>query len=80
MGVLGINPWIGLVIVVVIVACIGVFLERIVFRPFLEDFNRQVMIGVALISILTTTVNVTVGGQSLVLPKLITGTLEAGAY
>ncbi len=77
---LGLNQWLGLLIVVVLFSGLGVFLERFCFRPFIGDFNRQIMIGVAIIAILETSVNILIGSQMYIIPTFIEGTLKAGAY
>lgn len=79
-GALGLNQWLSLVMVMVVMAGFGLFIEKFCFRPFLGDFNRQMMIGVALIAILTTTVNILIGSQSYVIPAFVEGNLPAGAY
>jgi branched-chain amino acid transport system permease protein len=75
---LGINEWLGLLIVVILFGGVGVFLEKFCFRPFIGDFNRQIMIGVALITILETSVNIIIGSQMYTIPAFVSGTLEAG--
>lgn len=77
---LGINQWIGLIIVVVLFAGLGLFLEKFCFRPFIGDFNRQIMIGVAIIAILETSVNILIGSQMYIIPTFVEGILKAGAY
>jgi branched-chain amino acid transport system permease protein len=77
-GALGLNQWLGLIIVVVLFGGIGVFLEKFAFRPFVGDFNRQIMIGVALITILETSVNIAVGSQMYTIPAFVEGTFKAG--
>jgi branched-chain amino acid transport system permease protein len=79
-GALGINQWIGFLLVVIVIAALGVFLEKFCFRPFLGDFGRQLMIGVALIAILTTGVNVSIGSRTFVIPQFAKGVLNAGPY
>jgi branched-chain amino acid transport system permease protein len=79
-GALGLNEWVGLLATIIVIGAFGLFLEKFCFRPFIGDFNRQIMIGVAIIAILTTTVNILIGSQSYVIPTFVKGTLEAGAY
>jgi branched-chain amino acid transport system permease protein len=79
-GTLGLNQWISLIVVVILFAIIGLFLERFCFRPFIGDFNRQIMIGVAIIAILETSVNILIGSQMYIIPTFVKGTLKAGAY
>jgi branched-chain amino acid transport system permease protein len=79
-GTLGLNQWVGLILVVIVIGAFGLFIERFCFRPFIGDFNRQIMIGVAVISILETSVNNLIGSQMYIIPTFVKGTLEAGAY
>lgn len=80
MATLGINEWLGFGIVVVIIALFGVLLERTCFRPFLGNFNHQIMVGVALIVLLNTTMTILVGDRTFMLPALLDGSLGSGAY
>jgi branched-chain amino acid transport system permease protein len=79
-GALGLNQWLGLMIVVILFAALGLFLEKFCFRPFIGDFNRQIMIGVAIIAILETSVNILIGSQMYIIPTFVEGTLKAGAF
>jgi len=56
----------------------GVFLERFCFRPFVGDFNRIIMVCVAVIVILQTSVNIIVGTQIVSLPPFAEGVLRIG--
>jgi len=76
----GLNQWIGLSIVILVMGCVGIFLERIAFRPFVGDFNSQVMVGVALIVILTSSINISVGTGTFVIPQLVEGAATVGKY
>ena len=80
MGALGLNHWLGFIIVIVLIAILGIFLEKFCFRPFLGDFNGQIMICVAISVILTTTLNVAVGSRTFMIPALVEGSLGTGAY
>ncbi len=55
---LGFNNWIGLLLSTLIVAGFGLFLERFCFRPLKGDFNRILMICVAITGILQTCANI----------------------
>ena len=74
----GIEHWLGLLLTTLIVAAFGVFLEKFCFRPFVGNFNRIVMIGVALTVILQTTVNIIAGTKLLAIPTFWGGLFEAG--
>jgi branched-chain amino acid transport system permease protein len=74
----GLNPWIAVLLSAVIVGSFGLFLERFCFRPFINDFNRIVMIGVVIIIFLETTVNIIAGTQTLGLPPFLSGSTQFG--
>ena len=64
----------ALVVSAIVLAAVGLLLERIMFRPFMADFDRIIMIGVALMTIGQTIANVLTGSQALVIPSYATGT------
>lgn len=69
----GMNNWLAMVVAAVVLAAVGLLLERVMFRPFLADFDRIVMIGVALMTIGQTIANILTGSQALVIPSYATG-------
>lgn len=75
---LGINNWIALIITVIILAALGIFLEKFCFRPFAGDFNRVLMVCIAIILILQTSVNLMVGTKIMAIPSFIEGVFRAG--
>jgi branched-chain amino acid transport system permease protein len=75
---MGVNQWAALIISALVVGAFGIFLERFCFRPFVGDFNRTVMICVAVIVILQTSVNIIVGTQITSLPPFAEGVLDVG--
>jgi branched-chain amino acid transport system permease protein len=77
---LGFNQWIALLLTVLIIAAFGVFLERFCFRPFVGDFNRIVMVCVAIAVILQTAVNIIAGTKTLALPPFVEGVFRAGTF
>jgi branched-chain amino acid transport system permease protein len=77
---LGINHILAMAMSVVIVSGLGLLLERFCFRPFVGDFNRTVMICVALTMILTTTVNIIIGTQQLAIPTFAEGLFKFAGY
>jgi len=77
---LGVNPWVALLLATLIVAAFGVFLEKFCFRPFVGDFNRTIMICVAITMILQTTVNIMVGTKVLALPAFAEGIFRLGSF
>jgi branched-chain amino acid transport system permease protein len=75
---MGVNQWAALIISALVVGAFGVFLEKFSFRPFVGNFNRIVMICVAVIVILQTTVNILAGTQITSLPPFAEGVFRAG--
>ncbi len=77
----GMNNWLAMVVAAIVLAVVGLLLERVMFRPFLADFDRIVMIGVALMTIGSTIANILTGSQALVIPAYATGSTEiAGVF
>jgi branched-chain amino acid transport system permease protein len=75
---LGINQWLALLLTTLIVAAFGLFLEKFCFRPFVGDFNRTVMVCIAIAVILQTAVNIIYGTKTLALPGFVEGVFRAG--
>jgi branched-chain amino acid transport system permease protein len=75
---MGVNQWASLIITAVVIGAFGLFLERFSFRPFVGNFNRIIMVCVAITVILQTGVNIIVGTQILSLPPFAEGVLRAG--
>ncbi len=75
---LGFNPWISLIISVIVVGASGLFLERFCFRPFQSKPTHMIVMAIALIIILETTVEVTLGGVTRALPAFVPGIFKAG--
>jgi branched-chain amino acid transport system permease protein len=75
---LGLPLWVAMLLATVVVGLLGVFLERVCFRPFVGDFNRSVMICVALTVLFQTTVNIMAGAKTLALPPIAEGVLHYG--
>ena len=74
----GLNVWFSLILTVVIVSLFGLLLERLCFRPFFGDFDRSLVVGIALILILQTTIVITRGQESLSIPPFMEGFLRYG--
>ena len=75
---LGLNPWLSLILAAGIMALFGLFLERLCFRPFYGDFFSSVIMSIALIFILQTSINLTVGVHVRSLPAFVPGILRFG--
>lgn len=76
--VFGLNQWLSLILAAAIMALFGILLERFCFRPFYGDFFRSVIMSIALIFILQTSINLTVGVHVRSLPAFVPGMFKAG--
>jgi branched-chain amino acid transport system permease protein len=65
---------------VLVAAAFGVVVERFLFRPMKADFNRTMMVCIALSTILVTTFNLFLGTKVLAIPSFIEGTTGIGPY
>lgn len=77
---MGMNHWLAIPLTIILISALGIFLEKFCFRPFIGDFNRQVMICVALTVILTTTMNIWLGASNVSIPTFVTGVLGPPPY
>jgi branched-chain amino acid transport system permease protein len=77
---MGLNPWTALCLATLTVAAFGAFLEKFCFRPFLGDFNRIVMVCVAITIVLQTLVNILEGGEVQTLPPFVAGIFRVGRF
>jgi branched-chain amino acid transport system permease protein len=75
----GLNQWLSLLLAALIVGLFGLFLERFCLRPLSGNMYRILVMVIALILILETTVNVAVGTLVRSLPAFVPGILRAGA-
>jgi branched-chain amino acid transport system permease protein len=75
---LGLNQWVALLISVILVGASGLLLERFCFRPFQTKPTHMIVMAIALIIILETTVEVTLGGVTRALPAFLPGILRTG--
>ena len=65
---------------VLVAAAFGVVVERFLFRPMKADFNRTMMVCIALSTILVTTFNRFLGTKVLAIPPFLEGTTGIGPY
>jgi branched-chain amino acid transport system permease protein len=75
----GLNVWVAVLISMIIIGAFGLFLERFCFRPFSGDMFRTIVIAIAVIIILETAINVSVGSVGIrAIPILASGRLGIG--
>lgn len=75
----GWNQWLSLLLSMIIMGAFGLFLEKFCFRPFFGDMYRTIVMTIAIILVLETTVNILVGVHIRSLPAFVPGILRAGA-
>ncbi len=75
----GLNQWLSLLLSALVLGLAGLFLERFCFRPFAGDPNRTIIMAIALILVLETTINVLAGGVTRTISPFVPGLLKAGA-
>ena len=74
----GFNQWLSLLISIIIMSAFGLFLEKFCFRPFFGDMNRTIVMSIAIILVLETSVNLLVGVHVRSLPAFVPGILKVG--
>lgn len=74
----GMNNWIAMLLSTVVMAGVGILMERFVFRPFMKEFNRVVMVSVALMTMLQQVAVFISGSQTISIPKYAEGSLNLG--
>jgi branched-chain amino acid transport system permease protein len=72
----GINLWLSFVLSVIVIAGLGVFLERFCFRYATGNLDRMIIITIAIILILENGINVTVGAYVRSLPSFAPGIIK----
>ncbi|MGB6065488.1 MAG: branched-chain amino acid ABC transporter permease [Desulfomonilaceae bacterium] len=75
----GLNQWLSLLLSALALGLAGLFLERFCFRPLAGDPNRTIIMAIALILVLETTINVLAGGVTRTISPFVPGILKAGA-
>jgi len=75
----GLNQWLALVLSAGLMALFGLFLERFLFRRFYGDFFSSVIVSIAIIFVLQTTINLTVAVNVRALPSFAPGMLHLGS-
>lgn len=76
----GLPGFVAFPLTVLVAAAFGILVERFLFRPMKADFNRTMMVCIALSAILVTTFNLFLGTKVLAIPSFIEGTTGIGPY
>jgi len=75
---LGFNPWAATVLSVLVMGAFGIIMEKFFFRPFVGNFNRTVMVCIAITIVAQTAINILEGGKIQALPVFVEGVFKAG--
>ena len=75
-GEYGLSPWTSLLLSVLIISSFGLILEKFCFRPFFGNMNRTIVVCIALIVIIETTVNIAVGTYIRSIPSFAAGIIR----
>lgn len=74
----GMSNWLAMLCSIAIMTVLGVLLERFCFRPFYDNFNRVIMISVALMTIMQTTSVLISGAKTQRIESFAEGTTDLG--
>ncbi len=77
---LGLPGFAAFPVTVLAAAAFGILVERFLFRPMKADFNRTMMVCIALSTVLVTTFNRFLGTRALAIPPFLAGTTGLGPY
>lgn len=75
---LGFNPWTATLLSVLAMGGFGMLMEKFFFRPFVGNFNRTVMVCIAITIVAQTAINILEGGKIQALPVFVEGVFKAG--
>lgn len=74
----GLPIWLSILCSAIVLAAFGLLVERFGIRPFITDFSRIVMVGVALMTALTTAATIISGTKTLSVDSVATGSIDLG--
>jgi len=69
----GVSNWAALIITAIILALIGILMERAVFRPFMNNINGGIMIAVAIITAVQTIFTIYTGTLEIIIESFFKG-------
>jgi branched-chain amino acid transport system permease protein len=73
------GPWLALPLTMCVTGLFGVFIEKFCFRPFRRDFEKATVMAIALVTILKTGADLTVGPLAKGMPPLVAGSVSLGS-
>ena len=75
---LGMNNWLAMLLSTVVLALVGILMERFCFRPFPKEFDRVVMVSVAIMTMLQQLAVQISGSQTISIPAYASGSVDMG--
>ena len=75
---LGMNNWLAMLLSTVVLALVGILMERFCFRPFQKEFDRVVMVSVAIMTMLQQLALQISGSQTISIPAYASGSVDMG--
>ena len=75
---LGMNNWLAMLLATVVLALVGILMERFCFRPFQKEFDRVVMVSVAIMTMLQQLAVQISGSQTISIPAYASGSVDMG--
>ena len=75
---LGMNNWLAMLLSTVVLALVGILMERFCFRPFQKEFDRVVMVSVAIMTMLQQLAVQISGSQTISSPAYASGSVDMG--
>ena len=75
---LGMNNWLAMLLSTVVLALVGIVMERFCFRPFQKEFDRVVMVSVAIMTMLQQLAVQISGSQTISIPAYASGSVDMG--
>ena len=75
---LGMNNWLAMLLSTVVLALVGILMERFCFRPFQTEFDRVVMVSVAIMTMLQQLAVQISGSQTISIPAYASGSVDMG--
>ena len=75
---LGMNNWLAMLLSTVVLALVGILMERFCLRPFQKEFDRVVMVSVAIMTMLQQLAVQISGSQTISIPAYASGSVDMG--
>ncbi|MEM0488184.1 MAG: branched-chain amino acid ABC transporter permease [candidate division WOR-3 bacterium] len=75
---LGASPWIAMLFTAVLIGLLGLPLERFVFRYFFGQFTEALLVGIAIVTCVQTTMALVIRYQTASIPSFVEGILKVG--